>query len=157
MEQTTYNEDVIDAISDTDTQSVTEYAEGDGPLFENDTNDAEMPADVCEDYEAMANADLGELKREFYEARSLSSIAELDNPVRFAELRELGLSPKEAYLATQRPKSRTDNRSHLVGSAPISAAHSGVSMTRGELQRARELFSGMSDGEIQELYKRVAK
>lgn len=118
---------------------------------------AEADGDFAEDYGAVAKRDLDELRSEFYEARELSSITELDNPVRFAELRELGLSPREAYLATQKTKKRTDNRSHLIGAAPRGAARGGSDMSHSELMRAREIFSGMSDAEIQLLYKRVTK
>ncbi len=109
------------------------------------------------DYAALAEADLQSLKKEFYEARSLGSIAELDNPTRFAELRELGLTPREAYLATQRAKRAPDNKGHLHGTLPKSIGSPGLSMSRTELHNAREIFSGMSDSEIQSLYKRVSK
>lgn len=109
------------------------------------------------DYEALAESDMAELRREFHEARGIRSIAELDNPVRFAELRELGLSPREAYLATQKTRARRDNRSHLVGSMPSVRGGGAAQMTRNELYQAREIFSGMSDTEIQALYKKVSK
>ena len=120
-----------------------------------DESTEEGEAESSADYEALEAEDLAALRREFYEARGIRSIAELDDPVRFAELRELGLSPREAYLATKKVR-RQDNRQHLRGATPKSAAgvHSG--MTSAELSKARELFSGMSDTEIQRLYKRVS-
>lgn len=128
------------------------------PAEREDTDLGEQSKDEgAVDYEALAESDMAELRREFHEARGLRSIAELDNPVRFAELRELGLSPREAYLATQKTRARRDNRSHLVGSMPSVRGGSAAQMTRNELYQAREIFSGMSDTEIQALYKKVSK
>lgn len=131
--------------------------ENEGEFAETETESRETPADTLADYEALAEKDIEELRREFHEARELRSITELDNPVRFAELREMGLSPREAYLATQKTKARHDNRSHLVGSMPSVRGGRAASMTQSELYQAREIFSGMSDTEIQALYKKVSK
>ena len=111
------------------------------------------------DYEALAREDVSSLKREFAELSALSSILELDNPTRYGELRDLGLSPREAYLATRtRGKEKTvvyDNRSHLRSAIPKSHGGGIDTMGIGELREARELFAGMSDAEIIRLYKKV--
>ena len=106
-------------------------------------------------YERLERDDLLEIKREFIEASDIGSISELDNPERFCELRELGLSPREAYLATQRK--RADSRSHLKSRVPLAASAPRLALTQRELESARELFSGISDAEIQELYKKVSR
>ena len=121
--------------------------------------------EVCEtdgeetDYEALAKADLIALSEEFPSLRSISSILELDNPERYAQLRDLGLSPREAYLATatRKPEKgiKYDNRSHLHSSVPKSHGGRVDAMSIGELREARDLFSGMSDSEIVRLYKKV--
>ena len=109
-------------------------------------------------YEEIARRDVAELKEIFPELFMLTSITQLENPMRYAALRDLGLSPKEAYLATSsRPAKKYDGKSHLRGSVPIGAFGSGASMSTGELQAARELFGDLSDTEIQKLYKRVLK
>jgi len=101
------------------------------------------------------DSDLGELKREFPELSAKESVSELDSPTRYAALRELGLTPREAYLATAKRIGTTDSRAHLSDSfhggvrAPIS------SMSRSELLEARELFSDLDDRQIHELYKKV--
>lgn len=141
-------------------EPVSEFAEGefeDGEAHGGEEDNADADDATQGDYAALAEDDLMKLRREFPQARELRSIAELDNPVRFAELRELGLSPKEAYLATQKPRAHRDNRSHLVGSMPSVRGGGAPTMTRSELYSAREIFSGMSDSEIQSLYKRVSK
>ena len=141
-----------DLMSDENTATDDTAATDDTDIESADVNDGNRETD----YESLAEDDLAAIRREFREARELSSLTELDDPVRFAELRELGLTPKEAYLATRKPK-RADNRSHLSGAAPRGAGSPRTAMTQGELLRAREIFSGMSDREIQSLYKRVSR
>lgn len=106
------------------------------------------------DYAELAARDAAELAKEFSELSDLKDICELENPIRYAALRDLGLSPAEAYLATTRVRKR-DNRSHLHATRAISSSGNTV-MTEGELAAARELFCGVSDSEIRSLYKRVA-
>lgn len=109
------------------------------------------------DYSAIVREDIETLKREFLELEGLGSIAELDNPLRYAQLRDLGLSAEEAYLATSRKRRKQDNRAHLFSSMPKGAGTSGGSMSRAELEMARELFPDISDAQIQRLYKSVTK
>lgn len=151
-DNTAQNELITDGTGEAD---VIEDTDDEAADADEEADDAdEEAADI--DYAAMEKDDVAELRREFYSARELKSITELDNPVRFAELRELGLSAREAYLATQRVSHR-DNRSHLCGSVPKAAGGIAPAMSRAELKSAREIFSGMSDTEIQSLFKRVAK
>ncbi len=107
------------------------------------------------DYEALAQSDVNELRSEFAELSALASLAELDNPIRYGALRDLGLTPSEAYLATRRRKAE-DNRSHLRPTRSV-ARGSCPLMTEAEMSEARELFSEISDAEIRQLYKRVTK
>ena len=108
------------------------------------------------DYDAVARGDLAELKREFPELRELDHISRLDNPLRYGALRDLGLSPREAYLATQRVR-RPDGRSHLSSAMPRGAGSPTGGMSSRQLAEARELFSDMSDVEIRSLYKKVTR
>ena len=101
------------------------------------------------------DSDLDELREEFPELATRESVTELDNPTRYASLRELGLTPREAYLATAKRAPRQDTRSHLSDSFHGTKAAPLSQMTRGELLTARELFSDLSDGQIHELYKKV--
>ena len=115
-------------------------------------------ADTSEgaDYSAIAALDLKELKGEFPELCGLEHISGLDNPMRYAALRDLGLSPREAYLATAR-RQRADGRAHLSSAVPRGAGSPGGGMSARELAQAREIFSDMSDVEIRALYKKVTK
>ena len=109
------------------------------------------------DYEALERADMAELSSIFPELRGKSRVSELNNPLRYAALRDLGLTPKEAYLATSEPRRAYDTRSHLVSSVPGGATAPQDTLSKNELDAARELFSGLSDREIQKLYKKVSK
>ena len=123
----------------------------------------DTPADACADlaeevnYEEVVKADIEALKAEFSELSTLRDITELENPLRYAALRDLGLTPSEAYLATTRHSRRRDNRSHLNTAVPRMASVPKGFMPDHELETARELFSGMSDAEIRKLYKKVTK
>lgn len=106
------------------------------------------------DYERIIEDDLAELRAEFPELYGISDITELDNPLRYAALRDLGLSATEAYLATTKRK-RHDNRAHLKSAYGRSAAAPTGMMTQRELRDAREIFGNLSDAEIQRLYRKV--
>lgn len=113
--------------------------------------------DSYTDYSEVASRDIEEIHTLFPESRHIQTIHSLDNPERFAELRDLGLSATEAYLATQSPRRTRDNRSHLVGSVPRGASGPSVSMSISELDNMRDVFGTLSDSEIQSLYKRVMR
>jgi len=106
------------------------------------------------DYAGVAAKDLETLRRTFPECAEMDSLCQLGNPLRYAQLRDLGLSPEEAYLATARPHTHPDNRSHLTSSVPRAAA-GGIGMTAAQLSAARELFEGLSDAELTRLYRRA--
>lgn len=135
----------------------------DGDLPREDINDTEgaltsdsvgvLPDDEVSD--VLAN-DVNELKQEFSKLCELGDITELNNPTRYAALRDLGLTPREAYLAT-RPAQKQDNRSHLRSAPAVAAGRSASSMTVREWNIARALFEGLSDGEIEKLYKKVTR
>ena len=109
------------------------------------------------DYESLMMEDLAELKREFSELDSIENITELSNPLRYAALRDLGLSPREAYLATSPRKTATDNRAHLSSAVGRTTSRPKTAIPPAQLRLARELFSDLSDAEINALYRRVTK
>ena len=130
-------------------------------IQEEKTDAESRPKGVSEKYSAEEIAellaeDVAELKEEFRELCDLNDITELANPLRYAALRDLGLTPKEAYLATTPPKQK-DNRAHLIGALPRAARSPITSMTQREWQEVRELFEDMSDGEIEKLYRKVTR
>ena len=122
-----------------------------------DSAPSDDPTDDAPDYDELIRRDLEALRGEFRELAQLRDITELNNPMRYAALRDLGLSPAEAYMATRKRAPKKDNRSHLVSAVARAAASPIGGMSRRELEEARNLFSGLSDSEIQGLYKRVIK
>jgi hypothetical protein len=140
---------------------------------QNDTEDAksevedEAPAEAVEDiekrsdpegvdYEALIASDIETLRSEFPELREINDITDLNNPLRYAALRDLGLTPEEAYLATAKRRTQ-DTRAHLRSAHGRNAATSVSIMSQRELSAARDLFPDLSDSELQRLYKRVTK
>ena len=78
------------------------------------------------------------------------------NEKRFLELRRLGLSVREAYLATSVPKGK-DNRAHIISEVPSGARSPEIGMSSFEMETARNLFDGLSEQEIKRLYAQVTK
>ncbi len=111
----------------------------------------------AESAETTVDNDIIELRESFPELSELESITELSNPTRYAALRDLGLSSKEAYLATHGKVAPQNNRSHLTSSVPASAKIPASGMSRAQMEEARELFGNLSDTEIQRLYQKVTK
>lgn len=128
------------------------------PTAAEDNSGGEEEPTEAVDYAKIVEEDIIDLRGSFPELHSLTDITELENPLRYAALRDLGLSPKEAYLATSSRRTVYDNRSHLSGAHPKAVASAPTGgMSREEWQSARELFSGLSDGEIYELYKKATR
>lgn len=109
------------------------------------------------DYAELERADISELKRDFPELSSLGRIIDLANPLRYAQLRDLGLSPREAYLASSGMSRRASGKRHLTGAVPGGAKVADSAMSPSELKGARELFGNLTDEELQRLYRRVTK
>ncbi len=129
------------------------------PEEEADTSDLDVDnenpeEELFEPDEEDNTDDFEELCREFPELKE-NNAEELYNTQRYEQLRALGLTPKEAYLATAKLRVKTDNRSHLSSAVPRGAKSPSGKMTASELRAARELFSDASDQEIIRLYKRV--
>lgn len=109
------------------------------------------------DYAALAAEDLDEIKRIAPSLAGLSHLAELPNALRYATLRDAGLSVEEALYAACHAfvaPHAADNRAHLRSAVPIGAAGTPSRMTAAEMRQARELFSELSEGEIEHLYAR---
>ena len=154
------NEEMAKAANDGDTDVPTtedialKTAESTSPLQE----ETEIPLPkTTVDYEKIAKQDAEILAAEFPELSELTDITDLDNPLRYAALRDLGLSPVEAYLATAKRRRAQDNRAHLESSVPRRAEIPSGTMSEQELNEYRELFGNISDAEIKKLYKKVTK
>lgn len=130
----------------------------DEEVITEDTSEASEKEEMgVTDYARLAREDMETLISLFPHLSGKESITELKNPLRYAALRDLGLSPKEAFLATEEPTIHYDNRSHLTGFVPRRASAPENMLSAKELESARMLFSGLSDREIHKLYKKVTR
>ena len=112
------------------------------------------------DFADTAAKDLAALLAEVPELAGITSLTELQNPIRYGELRELGLTPAEAYYATRGRgagrKHATADRAHLAVSVGRTASLAGARLSPAEMAEARDLFPSLSDREIEALYRRVS-
>ncbi len=110
-----------------------------------------------EDYRAVMQADLAALSAVFPRLRGESDLSSLRNPARYGPLRVAGLTPSEAYLATEGlALLGGDNRTHLAPSLGRAQGGAHHRMTVGEWEEARALFPQLSDKEIEGLWRRTA-
>lgn len=142
-------EATVQTQEDTKSESVEEVAN-------TEAEETEEVAEESVDYEALIESDLNTLRAEFPELGDIKQITDLNNPLRYAALRDLGLTPEEAYLATAKRRSQ-DTRAHLRSAHGRNASTPLGIMSQHELSVARELFPGLSDADIQRLYKKVTK
>ena len=143
----------------TASEPTSDSAEEVAPNDENDSHEAESIVNDTPDtidYSELLAADMKEISEEFSASEAME-ITDLKNPIRYGALRDLGLSPKEAYLASGGRKERADNRAHLSSSVPKKMATSFSEIPKSDFDAARELFSDMSDSEIRNLYKKVTQ
>ncbi len=135
---------------------VTESRDGEERSEEDGEREVAESEEEGVDYARLAKEDLAALKELFPEARTLGSLSDLPNATRYGELRDLGLSPAEAYRAVCAPvRPRGDTR-HLAGGGRR-LSHAGASMPYGEMEAARALFPGLSASDILSLYRRCTK
>lgn len=119
-------------------------------------------------YENMKKADLSELHAAYPETAELDDVEKMENFRRFAELRDKGLSAKEAYAAANPEavrKSATEagkknslkgTKAHIGSVVPKGATGESTTMPPSEMKRWREeLFPGKSKKEIIDLWKRA--
>ena len=116
-------------------------------------------------FAAKMASDLAAVKAAYPEARKYSSVEQFPNFARFGQLRDKGLTPEEAYIASHgqavkesvaasaRQKALNDEKSHLRSNVPVKSSDDGIVMTKGELAQWREMFPDKSDKEIKKLYK----
>lgn len=125
-----------------------------------DTRDEEIVSEAeitpAEDTPKRPEEELATLAESFPEILASENPENSVNLERYSELRAMGLTEREAYLATRRTTVREDNRAHLSPAVAREARGPRSAMPEGELRACRELFFGMSDAEIRRLYKKVS-
>ena len=109
------------------------------------------------DYAALAISDLAEIKALCREFASVERLTDLPFAHRFAELRDLGLSVKEALAAAMPERAYESGKSHLRSAVPRPSFSPEESLSHEEMRAAKDLFYGMSEKDINALYRRVKK
>lgn len=130
-------------------------AEAQEPIPEQDVLTEPPVEEEPVDYEQLAAEDLAEIKRLDPSYAPASHLGELPFARRFAELRDLGLSVKEALAAAAPRFERQDGKTHLRAFAPRGARIPEGTLDRDRMKEAKQLFAGLSEQEINALYRRV--
>lgn len=116
-------------------------------------------------FEQLAATDLAEIKAAYAGLDDVKTIQDIPNFKRFAELRTKGLTAKEAYVAANPERVRTqaadaakkktleDSKAHLKSSVPKGSKDTGAKMTRTEYREWKDLFPDLSDKELLKLYR----
>ncbi len=140
--------------------------------FEKKQNEAVRQAEAERVYrqvllDKMVSEDLAALHAEFPETRDFKKFEDIPNCKRFGELRDLGLSPKEAYTAANPDRAREDaaasarrqningTKDHIRSNVPKASKDNSVKISRAEMEQCREIFPHLSDKEIVALYKKT--
>ena len=110
-------------------------------------------------------ADLAEVQGFYPETKGLKTITEISNFGTFAELRDKGLTPKQAYAAANPDGVRAsvaksvkqqllnETKGHLQSAVPKGSKDNSITMSKKTLAEWRDLFPDKSDKEIVALYK----
>lgn len=116
----------------------------------------ETPAEApTPDYAAMAKEDLAEIKRIRPSLAAATHLSDLPFARRFAEMREMGLSVKEALAAADPDAVLFDGKAHLRPAVSRTASARTDGISDADLKEARAIFGDLSDREIRDLYRRV--
>ena len=161
-----YTDEAQDEAVDVTVADVTEVDadpdEGYAPTEEDINGDSSSNDDSEEDYingvtsstdEGDYISDLRELQNQFPALRGIESITELRHPEEYLRFRSLGLTPREALLATGEHPTDTPRAPRVT--SPIAVRTRGERIPDYYLKMAREIFGNLSDREIQALYKKV--
>jgi hypothetical protein len=120
-------------------------------------------------FEAKMAADLAEVHAAYPSTRGYTSVKQLPNFSEFARLRDLGVSPKQAYIAANpdavtaaaaesaRQRSMNDGKGHLKPAVRKSSKDNSLALSKKDMAMYRDAFPDLSDKEILALYKQANK
>lgn len=120
-------------------------------------------------FEAKMAADLAEVHSAYPSTRGYTSVKQLPNFSEFARLRDLGVSPKQAYIAANpdavtaaaaesaRQRSMNDGKGHLKPAVRKSSKDNSLVLSKKDMAMYRDTFPELSDKEILALYKQANK
>ena len=124
----------------------------DEDVYEEDEDDGDLDTDE-EKEEFDPEAEITALKESFPELSGIDSLGALKNPEKYEKFRRMGLTPTEAYMASGEHRLAVRG----IPASPLSVARRSEGIPDRQLRMAREIFTGLTDVEIQALYKRVTK
>lgn len=111
--------------------------------------------------------DIAALRSEFPEMKDVTKLEQIPNARRFAELRDAGLTAREAYVAANinaqrdiiansaRQAATNASKDHLVSNVPKASRDTSVKISRADMEQLRDLFPDKSDKEIIALYRKT--
>ena len=117
------------------------------------------------EFNKKAAADLREVQAAYPETKQYASIRDIPNFATFGRMRDLGLSPKQAYAAANpdgtraaavtsaKKQSLEGTKDHLKPAASKRTKDTAIRMPKAVLAEWRGMFPGRSDKEIAKLYK----
>ena len=131
---------------------------------ENTGND--NPENKTDGFFAKANADMAEIEK-LFPGLSVKNLLDLKDPKRFGELRDMGLSVKEAFLATNGAmleeraaaagEKKAAGKAHLQSVAKKAGVSAASQVSRQEIENLRDYYSDdeLSDSELESLILKV--
>ena len=122
-------------------------------------------------FEEKIRADLAAVNQAYPDTKKYKSVYEFPNFDRFGKLRDLGLSPEEAYVAShsqgvianavgsaqQHIRNLSNTKSHLRSNVPVGSKDHSITITKREMSEYKEMFPDLSDKEIVALFKQTNK
>jgi hypothetical protein len=122
-------------------------------------------------FEEKKRADLIAVQQEYPDAKKYNSVEEFPHFAKFAEMRDKGLSPAEAYLVAnskgvisnvvdstkQSARNLSSTKEHLRSNVPAGAKDKSITISKRQMAEYRDLFPDMSDKELVALYKQTMK
>lgn len=121
------------------------------------------------EFEKKMKSDLAEVHAAFPETKKYNSVLEFPNIQKFGEFRDLGLTPKEAYIAANpdtvrdsvanaaKKQTLAETKAHLKTNVPKGSKDTSLRMSKKELGEYRDLFPELTDKERIALYKQTLK
>lgn len=118
-------------------------------------------------FDAKIAADLAAVQAVYPDAKKFASVKDFPNFAEFGRLRDLGLAPDRAYIASHpdavrqsvaeatRQQTLNDTKRHLKPAVSKQSKDTSLRMSKRELAECRELFPDMSDREIIRLYRQA--
>ena len=151
MDGTGY-EDSLREENDEGTNCGSDASLSDEDVYKEDEDDGDLDVDE-EKEEFDPEAEITALRESFPELSGIDSLGALKNPEKYEKFRRMGLTPTEAYMASGEHRLAVRG----IPASPLSVARRTEGIPDRQLRMAREIFTGLTDVEIQALYKRVTK